>query len=318
MFSDRLQLQTGDLGTPALIGVSGGRDSVALLRMLLDLGHAKLTVCHLDHGLRSESVEDAVFVASLCRRLGLPCHSVRVDVGELAQTKKQSTETAARTARYSFFASVAKELGINRVFLAHHADDQVETFLFNLFRGSGTAGLRGMRPVSSRTIDGVELQLRRPMLGIWRREIDAFVSKQNLPYREDHSNADPRHTRNRVRGEIMPFLEGTFGRDVRPALWRAAEILGAEDEWIEASLALDAEEAPAEIPVARVGDLPVAIQRRLLHRWLHARGIADVSFEDVEAVRALLGGGRPAKVNLAGGFHARRRAGKLFIEGPGE
>ncbi len=315
MLSDRLQILPADLDAPAAIGVSGGRDSVALLHLLLERGHRGLTVCHLDHGLREESADEARFVADLAAQLGLPFRSERADVAALARAKKKSLETAARDARYAFFARVARDLRSPRTFLAHHADDQVETFLFNLFRGSGTAGLRGMRPVSTRSVNGIPLRLIRPMLGITRREIDSLISERGLAYRDDLSNTDPRHTRNRVRGQLLPILEETFGRDVRAAVWRAAEILGAEDEFISNVPEIREEVASApELSVAAVKALPLALQRRLLHRWLCARGVADIAFDDVEAVRALLDLGQPAKVNLAGGVHARRRAGKLFIE----
>ncbi|MDQ3624780.1 MAG: tRNA lysidine(34) synthetase TilS, partial [Verrucomicrobiota bacterium] len=113
-----------------MIGVSGGRDSVALLHALLQRGARALVVCHLDHGLRPESEEDARFVAALAAQWQLAFVSTRVDVAELARQRKQSIETAARDARYAFFARVAAQRGLARLFLAQHADDQVETLLF--------------------------------------------------------------------------------------------------------------------------------------------------------------------------------------------
>jgi tRNA(Ile)-lysidine synthase len=299
---------------PALIGVSGGRDSVALLHLLLARGWPRLIVCHFDHGLRAASAEDASFVEDLASRHALPFFVERCDVAALAAAQRSSIETAARDARYAFFARIAREEQCPRIFLAHQADDQVETFLFNLFRGAGAAGLRGMRPRARRTIDGVALEILRPLLGVWRAEIDAYIAAAGLAYREDLSNAEPGATRNRLRHRLLPVIEEAFGRDVRSAVWRTAEILGAEEEWISALPEL-VDPLPEELSAARVKVLPVALQRRLLQRWLRARGVANVGYEEVEAVRALLAGGRPAKVNLAGGKHARRRAGTLFVEG---
>ena len=297
-----------------LIGVSGGRDSVALLHLLLDAGFKKLTVCHLDHGLRAESAEDARFVAALGKRLGLRVCGARENVATRAKRKKQSLETAAREARYAFFARVARAEKCPRLFLAQHADDQVETLLFNLFRGSAAAGLAAMRPLSTRTIGGMTLHIARPLLGMWREEIDAYISAHALAFCEDPSNADPRHTRNRLRHEIIPAIERAFGRDIRRAVWRAAEILRDEDDFLAGQPAL--RDLPETLETAALREQPVAMQRRIIHTWLKARGVAEIGFTEVEAVRGLLNG-RRAKVNLPGGVHARRRAKKIFLERPG-
>ena len=291
----------------ALIGVSGGRDSVALLHLLAGRGH-RLIVCHLDHSMRRESREEARFVEKLAARLGCECVVRRENVKARAKRMKCSIETAAREARFAFFAKVAKARGVRRVFLAHHADDQVETFLFNLLRGSGAAGLAAMLATSLRG----DLEIVRPLLGVWREEIDRYVAVHGLEFCEDASNADPRHTRNRVRHEILPMLAKAFGRDVRGALLRSAEILREEDAFLSGLPELGMAEAP-QLSVKEMRELPVAIQRRVLLAWLRARGVAEIGFDEVERVRSLLAG-RVAKVNLPGGHHARRRAGKLFVE----
>jgi tRNA(Ile)-lysidine synthase len=297
---------------PALIGVSGGRDSVALLHALVARGFRQLFVCHFDHALRPESAEDAGFVRRLARRWKLPVVIEREDVARRAKRRKQSLETAAREARYAFFARVAAARDCPRLLLAHHADDQVETFLFNLFRGAGAAGLAGMAIVSRRTIDGVELAIHRPLLGTWRAEIDAYLAAHALDFREDPSNADPRHTRNRLRHEVLPAIERAFGREVRQALWRASQVLRAESALLEGLL--PREPLPAALEVRGLRALPEALQRRQIHAWLRARGVPDVGFGEVEAVRSLLLHEQPAKVNLPGRAHARRRAGQLFLE----
>jgi tRNA(Ile)-lysidine synthase len=238
------------------------------------------------------------------------CESVerRQNVATLARKTKCSIETAAREARHAFFFREGRTRGVHRLFLAHHADDQVETLLFNLLRGSGATGLGAMRSETTRG----ELQILRPLLGVWREEIDRYVAEQQLEYREDASNADPRHTRNRLRHEVVPLLSKVFGREVRRALWRSAEILREEDALLAASPELVAAQ-DRELPLAVVKPLPLALQRRLLLAWLRARGIANVGFEEVESVRGLLAGA-VAKVNLPGDYHARRRAGRLFVE----
>ena len=290
---------------PALIGVSGGRDSVALLHALVARGH-RLIVCHLDHALRAESREEARFVSELAERLGCECVVRRENIAARAKRTRRSIETAAREARYAFFAKVARERGVRRLLLAHHADDQVETFLFNLLRGSGATGLGAMRPITLR--DGIEIV--RPMLAVWREKIDRYIAAHGIEFREDASNADPHHTRNRLRHEVLPMLAKAFGRDVRAALWRSCEILREEDTLLAASPSL-ALATVRELPVKDLRALPLALQRRVIHTWLAAQGIAG--FDEVERVRSLLEG-RTAKVNLPGGKHARRRAGRLFVE----
>jgi len=298
-----------------LVGVSGGRDSVVLLHALVGAGFKRLIVCHLNHGLRGRAAAaDARFVAALAAKLGLELESEKADVGAQAAQTGQSLETAARHARYAFFARVARKRRCRALFLGHHAGDQVETVLFNLFRGAGRAGLGGMRRESERTVDGVRLRLLRPMLGIWREAIDAYISAHGLRFREDASNSTPAFTRNRVRHTLFPVLEEVFGRDVRQALWRASAILQAEEEWLE-SLAREAgEPTGADLATPLLQSQPVALQRRRILAWLREGGVPDAGFDQVEAVRSLLGAPSPAKVNLPGGWHARRRAKRLFLE----
>ncbi len=291
-----------------LIGVSGGRDSVALLHALLESGFRRLIVLHFDHRLRGRSsTADARFVKTLAKKSGLPCEMESADVRAFARENKLSIETAARRLRYEFFAGIARKRRCPTIFLGHHADDQVETFLFNLLRGSGAAGLGAMQPVSTRG----GLQIIRPMLGIWRAEIDEYVRVHRLKFREDVSNEDVESTRNRLRHRIIPWLSEEFGRDIRKPLWRTAEILRAEEEWIRGAIP----SAEEQLSVSRVRALPLAMQRRLVRAWLRKRGVADFGFDEAEAVLSLTReNASVAKINLPGEVHARRRAGKLFIE----
>lgn len=290
----------------ALVGVSGGRDSVALLHLLLDQGFKKLVVCHLNHSLRGRNSDaDARFVERLATRHGLSFVLEKVNVRELAQAQRLSLETAAREVRFAFFQKVARRRRCTTLYLGHHADDQVETLLFNLCRGTGRAGLAAMRPRTERA----GLTILRPLLGMWREEIDAFLRERKIKFREDASNTDDAHTRNRVRHQLIPTLEEQFGRALRRTLWRTAEILGAEEEWLSNQVS----EPTAELRVDELRAMHIAMQRRTLHAWLVARGVAGVGFTEVENVRVLLDA-ETAKVNLPGSKHARRRAGLLFIE----
>jgi tRNA(Ile)-lysidine synthase len=324
-----------------LIGVSGGRDSVALLHWLVNLGYKKLIVCHLNHQLRGRmSDADARFVQKLVERnnqefvgqafrllssrignrsarpttrvADLDFEVGAVNVRALAAKQKISIETAAREARYKFFAKTARRRKCKTIFLAHHADDLVETFLINLFRGAGATGLSGMRENSTRRIDDVDLTIVRPLLGVWRREIDIYVREHRIKFREDASNKNLNPLRNRIRHRIVPYLEKILGRNIRPAIWRAATIAGEEEDWIEKQLP---DSTDARFSAARLRALPVALQRRAILKWLRAQKISEISFDVIERVRSLADrDAATAKVNLPQDRHARRRAGSIFVE----
>jgi tRNA(Ile)-lysidine synthase len=296
-----------------LIGVSGGRDSVMLLHWLVERGYKKLIVCHLNHQLRGRSSDaDARFVEKLAAKYDVDLEIGSANVAALAAKSKISIETAARVARYSFFAKVASRRRCNTIFLAHHADDLVETFLINLFRGAGLSGLGAMREVSMRRVDHVDLTIVRPLLGVWRKEIDGYVRECRLKFREDTSNKNLAPLRNRLRGQVIPYLEKTIARNIRTSIWRAAMIAAAEENWLDMAVG---DFASKDISVTKLRELPTALQRRSILKWLRAQNVTNVGFELIERVRSLLDREtRVAKINLPGSRHARRRAGKLFIE----
>ena len=302
-------------GARYLIGVSGGRDSVALLHWLVECGYNKLIVCHLNHRLRGRSSRaDAIFVQKLAAKYDVDLALGAIDVRALAVRTKQSIETAARDARYKFFAQVAKRRCCRTIFLGHHADDLVETFLINLFRGAGPGGLSAMRAVSIRKIDNVKLQIVRPLLGVSRERINGYVRKYRLKFREDASNKNLAPLRNRIRHRIIPEIEKQLGRNVRGTIWRAATIAAEEEKFFEALLPDKLSKLTA-LAVKPLRAMPIAVQRRMLHEWLRARDVPGLSFDLVERVRALLDlSNRAAKTNLPQDRHVRRRAGQIFIE----
>jgi len=302
-------------GARYLIGVSGGRDSVALLHWLVECGYNKLIVCHLNHRLRGRSSRaDAIFVQKLAAKYDVDLALGAIDVRGLAVRTKQSIETAARDARYKFFAQVAKRRRCRTIFLGHHADDLVETFLINLFRGAGPGGLSAMRGVSVRKIDNVKLQIVRPLLGVSREQIDDYVRKHRLKFREDASNKNLAPLRNRICHRVIPEIEKQLGRNVRRTIWRAATIAAEEENFFEALLPDKLSKLTA-LAVKPLRAMPIAVQRRMLHEWLRARDVPDLSFDLVERVRALLDlSNRAAKTNLPQDRHVRRRAGQIFVE----
>lgn len=296
-----------------LVAVSGGRDSVALLHCLTESQYKNLIVCHLNHQLRGRSSQaDARFVEKIATTYGTDFELGLRNVSVLAAKQKMSIESAARAARYKFFVETARRRRCKTIFLAHHADDLVETLLINLFRGAGTTGLGGMREVSTRRIDNVDLAIVRPLLGVWRKEIDTYVREHRLKFREDASNKNLNPLRNRIRHRVIPFLERTLGRNIRTAIWRAAAIAAGEEDWINDQLPNSTD---LELSTAKLRALPVALQRRAILKWLRMQNIANVGFDVIESVRLLAErDGRTAKANLPRDRHVRRRSGKIFVE----
>ncbi len=215
---------------PIVLAVSGGADSMALMSAAAHLvGSGRrgwdLTVAHLDHALRADSADDAAFVADAARSLGLPCDMGRTDVAALARAEGRSIEDAARQARYAFLEDVAR--GDASIATAHTADDSAETVLLNLLRGSGLTGARGIPARRGRIV--------RPLIGVRRETLRALVAAAGIGYRDDPSNADPSHLRNRVRRELLPLLE-----ELRPgAVDRIGEFarLAADDDALLDTLA---------------------------------------------------------------------------------
>lgn len=294
-----------------LVAVSGGLDSVSLLQALVEAGHRRLVVCHLDHRLRGRaSSGDARFVQQLAARLDLPIEMEREDVAAEAAQQRISVEMAGRRARHRFFGLCARRHRCRLVLLAHHGTDQAETVLFNLFRGS--AGLRGMKAETPMLVPGCRkpLILARPLLEVTRCEIEAWSELRGVRYREDASNASPDYVRNRIRHELLPAISGIMGRDVLSALCRAAALASAESDWLDEQAAALA--CAEELDVKALRLQPEVMQRRIIHLWLNAQQFTGVTAAAVEAVRSLLPAGvASCAVNLPGNRFVRRSKAKL-------
>jgi tRNA(Ile)-lysidine synthase len=214
----------GMAGARVVVGVSGGADSVALLRGLEALAptsRLELHAAHLNHGLRPGSAEaDAEWTRELCRRLEIPLVVDRADVPGRALAERWNIEEAARIVRYEFFERTARALDATHVAVAHTAGDRVETVLHHLLRGTGFAGLRGMK-ISRPLAEGITLV--RPLLGIPRTAIESWLAEIGQDYRTDLTNADESRTRNRIRHALLPSLEQEFGPQVRESILRLAE-----------------------------------------------------------------------------------------------
>jgi tRNA(Ile)-lysidine synthase len=296
-----------------LIGVSGGRDSIALLHLLVANGYKNLVVCHLNHQLRGAfSRGDARFVEKVARNLKLNCEIGSTDVGALAKRLKLSIETAARFARFAFFVEVARRRRCSRIFLAHHADDLVETALLNLFRGASPGGMAAMRKISIHRIGKTKLTILRPLLGVWRSEINSYIKQQGWKFCEDRTNRELSSSRNRIRHRILPYINKTFGREVSKAIWRAAAIWVEEESFLDSMTPV----VGPRLNVIELRKLAVPLQRRAIVGWLRLNRVPNAGFDLVENVRSMMEqSSLTSKINIPGDRHIRRRAKTIFIEG---
>ena len=314
-------------GERVAIAVSGGADSVALLRLLLELREELgivLAVAHVNHQLRgADAARDAEFVAELAERHGLEFDLAVRDVSAYAIEHKLSLEAAGRRVRYKFFRALVDKGNVDKVATAHTLDDQAETVLLKLLRGSWLRGLAAIHP-RLRAEDG-RVWVVRPLLGTSRRELEAYLDRVGQPWREDLSNQDRRFRRNRVR-QLLPLLESEHNPEIRVALAQTAELARAEESYWAEKIAEIAPElishsAPTgEIAVRAEGigresvtvdsellrHQPLALQRRLLRFAAEQVGL-KLGFEEVERLRRLLSAHGGSRCELPAGWEARKR-----------
>lgn len=277
-----------------LIGFSGGPDSLCLADALLSAG-GRVVLAHLNHTLRGdESDDDEAFVREFAAARGARCIVERIDVATVAHTSGESIELAARRARYAFLARAAAECGLDCVAVAHHADDQAETVLLRLLRGTGIEGLRAM--ATRAPLPGAPgTTLLRPLLRITRTEIESYCADLRLRPRHDSSNDSAEHTRNRVRLELLPLLR-TFNPGITRVLARLADLAAADHEvqqWAARRAFKELAQVEARgVRVDRAGwrALPAGLQRAMLRESVRiVRGaLTDLSYDAVEEARAVL------------------------------
>ncbi len=305
-------------GERILIACSGGADSLALTDVLLQLRQPlqlQLYVAHLDHMLRGDaSRADAAFVRDFCRQHELVCFIQAADVAAYASKHRMSDEMAAREVRYGFLRETAAAIGGAKIATAHHRDDQAETVLLHLLRGSGSCGLAGIRPAA----DGII----RPFLGVTRAEIERYCRERNLAPRHDATNDQTEYTRNRLRLELLPQLREKYNPAVVEALCRSAELLADEHAFIQQY----AREQWPSIVRTEAGDvifdrqrlrlLPSAVQRELFRLGLkQVKGdLNGFSFLHIEKMMALTAAGQTgATLMLPRGIRIRCRYDDLEI-----
>jgi tRNA(Ile)-lysidine synthase len=323
------QLNLSDCGGTVVVAISGGADSVALLLALDELVRAgkikvEILIAHLNHKLRgAASNADARWVRLLAQQLGRRAVISSSDVKRRAGKHKENLEQAARRARYEFLARIAKAHQARFVLTAHTMNDQAETILLNLIRGSGSDGLRGIEPVRALT-KGSDIVLARPVLSWARRsDTESFCRSHSIDYREDAMNMDESFNRVRVRNELLPLLE-TFNPRFIETVARSAEILRDDNLALEAAarrlldLAADVSGNNADQSDKLRADLllvaPVALRRRALRQWLsqHRGHLKRIEHAHILAIEKLLSSRKSGReVELPGDATAVRKEGML-------
>ncbi len=311
-------------GDTVLIGVSGGPDSVALLHGLFELRSnwsLHLVVVHLNHQLRGATADqEAAFVERLASRLGLPCDIGSRDVASFGAEHRLSTQEAARAVRYAFYDEVATRHGAGKIALGHQANDNAESILIHLLRGTGPRGLAGIPPMR----DG---RIIRPLIDLSRTQILQFLEQRGFEYVRDRSNLDPKYLRTRIRHQLLPLLKEGFNPRIIHALTRLASIVRQEEDFLNQQvrsafqdLILEQKANRLTLSASRLAPLhPALLQRLLRQAVLSLRGnLKRLGHDHVEAVVQLARGPLPSgRLDLPNGVVVLRDRGKVtFLLGP--
>ncbi|MBF8376603.1 tRNA lysidine(34) synthetase TilS [Alicyclobacillus mali] len=305
----------------AVLGVSGGVDSMVLLHLCQRAAEEApralggFSVVHVHHGLREAADGDAAFVEQYCRDRGIPCEIVRVTV---VDGRGEGLEAAARRARYEALAERARAKG-GVILVAHHAQDELETFVMRLLRGAGPGGLGAMRP----DVEMNGVRVLRPLLAVEKGEIERYAALHGLLHVEDETNEDPRFFRNRVRQVVIPALRAVEPRAEEKVL-QALELLWEEDAYMRElareavrRVAVRGADGRIALSASRLAELHVSLQRRVIHILLNCFSAREWTLAHVEAVRRLAFSGPPSgEVHLAADVRCVRSYDNLYIGQP--
>lgn len=312
---ERSMLQDGDR---VIVGVSGGADSICLLftlHAIAPVRNLQLFVVHVEHGIRGKtSLEDAAFVEEQCRLWGIPYRRFSYPVPEIAAKWKKSLEETGRELRYQAFEEACREYNGNKIAVAHHMDDQVETILLNLFRGSGMKGLCGIPAVRGKVI--------RPLLCVTRAEIETFLREQNIFWRTDETNQSEEFLRNKIRNRLLPYIQREMNPKAIDHIAHSAGQIREAEEFLEgyAGHTLDTCGKKVggswRIQLGLFQKESPAIRKRVYRLCMEelSGGLRDITWEHLEAVDKLIFSQSGKQASLPGRFCVRREYGELVME----
>ncbi len=318
-------------GDRVVVGASGGPDSVALLHILKELApqlKVSLSIAHLNHRFRGkESDRDAEYVQELAKGLGLPIIVESRDVPAFIKEAGLSPEDGARRARYDFFIRVAKQIKANKVALGHNADDQAETVLMRLLRGSGREGLGGIPPVRDlevqspkSKVQSQKIQIIRPLIETTREEIEKYLKENRIKARRDASNIEPVYLRNRIRLKLLPLLT-KYNPNIKSILVRTAQVLSEEDRYLEEIVnkhlkrIIKKGREGVTLDIIKLSSLSLPIQRRILRESLGLikGNKLDIQLSHIDDIIDLLGARGRASLDLPGNILITKEYRKLSL-----
>jgi len=317
-------------GSAVIIGVSGGPDSLCLLHALAgiaDVYDLMLVPVHVNHMIRPEACDEADHLADICERLDVDLRIYEASCRDLAEELGVSLEEAGREIRYQIFDEVAAEIEDNGVpsdkiviTVAHNADDQAETVLFRLIRGTGPHGLAGIPAVR---MSEAGYLIVRPLLGIERKDIEAYIKENKLRPNIDKSNSDSAYTRNKIRNELIPYLEKNYNPKIRDNLRRYAGLAYMDDTLLRDlaltdyldSVEIDSEKEEAVLDVAKLKDVPPSINSRIVSMVFDLLRLSScATYENVSAIVNLIYSEHPsAGIDLPYGIRARREYDRIVF-----
>ncbi|MEG2236497.1 MAG: tRNA lysidine(34) synthetase TilS [Akkermansia sp.] len=302
-----------------LVGLSGGRDSIALIESLRLLRGCSPIGCHVHHGIRTDEADrDANFSRQWCLERDIPFLIKKVDVPLLAHDGKISIEEAARHARRQCFEEWATQEGTKVIALAHHINDQAETILLNLCRGS--AGIRGMKPVSTVSTTSDKLTILRPLLAHTREQLTHFLQERHLTWVDDSTNDTQDYTRNALRHNILPRLNDIMHRDVTPIICRSSRLAHETETALDQALDLmELTDPQGRLYLPKIITLPPALKKVAIFRYLKQAGIPKLTEEITIRVLDILNKDTPtasSKIMLPGGWIASRKEKRLRLLPP--
>lgn len=308
-------------GDGIVVGLSGGADSVCLLALLASLQRTyglSIAAVHINHGIRGqEAYQDEEFAVNIAASLDIPCHVFREDIPAVAARDGMSEEEAGRAYRYQCFQTVREELGYQKIAVAHHQDDQAETVLFQMIRGSGPRGLCGMRPRNGTVI--------RPLLCISRKEIEEALNQEGIAYCQDATNKQTEYSRNKLRHKALPVLEevndgaGLHLADAAEKLWQVMDYIDGKS--LESyKRIVERKEGSCQVNIEKLLALPKALQGEVLLRMMEylAGRRKDITSVHVRLLQKLAEGGTGKSLSLPYGLKAVTSYGELKIVKEGQ
>lgn len=273
-----------------IIGVSGGPDSICLLNALNNLKEKlkfNIVVCHINHCLRENAIIDEEFVIEFCKKKNIECYVKRADVKGLVEEKKISTEEAGRILRYNFFEEIMLKTKANKIATAHNANDNAETMIMNLLRGTGVAGLKGIEIIRDE-------KYIRPLIECERTEIERYCLENNLNPRHDETNDENIYTRNKIRNQIIPYIKENFNPNIVEGLNRLSKIVQDEEKYFIKTISneynnivvSEEKNKSIKIDVKKFNKLDIVIRRRMVLYIIKtlsntSKGIEKIHIEDI-------------------------------------